>query len=502
MENFDAIVIGSGMGALTTACLLAHRGQRVAVLEQNWLPGGCTSSYWRKGFVFESGATTLVGLDPDMPLRYLLDRLQIDLPAVPLAVPMQVHMANGPTLTRYQPLDQWIAEAERVFGPQGQADFWRFCYRVSQFVWGTSLRQTVFPPTRLADLWACARRVTWPQLRYAPYAFFSTEWLLKKYKLLDNQPFVDFVNEQLLITAQNHAPEVNVLFGTTALCYTNYGNYYVNGGLINLVKPLVNYLEACGSTVCLRHRVEAVQRHGTGYQVRCSVKGQAERWFQGRFVVSGIPINNTLPLFAETPSQPMANGLSARLARKVLGSPQLNSAFQMGIGFQTTQAFSCLHHQIHLPEPLPHIGSASVFVSLSHPADASRTDAPGQAVASVSTHVRHPAAHLHLPKPDIERAILAQLVAKGFFQPEQVVYTHSSAPGAWQKWTQREHGFVGGYPQYLHIKPWQMLDARLDGHGAYLCGDTAYPGQGIPGATLSGIIAFEKLCRDHGLSLK
>jgi phytoene dehydrogenase-like protein len=31
---------------------------------------------------------------------------------------------------------------------------------------------------------------------------------------------------------------------------------------------------------------------------------------------------------------------------------------------------------------------------------------------------------------------------------------------------------------------------------AYICGDTTYPGQGIPGAALSGIIAAEKIIAD------
>lgn len=42
-----------------------------------------------------------------------------------------------------------------------------------------------------------------------------------------------------------------------------------------------------------------------------------------------------------------------------------------------------------------------------------------------------------------------------------------------------------------------MKDARLDHKGVYVCGDTVYPGQGIVGACLSGIIAAEKLWRDH-----
>ena len=52
---FDAIVIGSGMGGLAAASLLAQRQQRVLLLEQNDLLGGCTQSYERRGYRFNVG---------------------------------------------------------------------------------------------------------------------------------------------------------------------------------------------------------------------------------------------------------------------------------------------------------------------------------------------------------------------------------------------------------------------------------------------------------------
>jgi C-3',4' desaturase CrtD len=488
--EFDVLVIGSGMGALTTACLLAKNGKKVGVLEQNWLVGGCTSSYWRKGFVFESGATTLVGLDANMPLKYLVEELGIDLEAIELKLPMQVHLKDGTLIHRYKELAQWINEAERIFGKKNQRQFWQFCYQVSQFVWETSLKQTAFPPTRFADIFSCVKNLTFKQLNYAPYAFFSMQWLLKKYNLLENKPFVDFVNEQLLITAQNHISEVNVLFGATALCYTNYGNYYVNGGLINLVNPFVKYLEAKGNNIFLRHKVEKVDFDGKMYHLKVKQKGREDQIFSAPILVSGIPINNTLALFEHQDRSPNFD------KNKVMESKQLNSAFQMGIGFKKTRAFDCIHHQIHLDEPLPEVSSASIFLSLSHPDDLTRADAPEMMVGSVSTHIKNPEANMTFDKQKVEQAILNILEKRGFLKKEDIAYLHSSTPTAWEKWTNRKFGFVGGYPQYLKTKPWEMIDSRLDGKGAYLCGDTTYPGQGIPGVVLSGIIAYEKLRRD------
>jgi all-trans-retinol 13,14-reductase len=53
--NFDAVVIGSGMGGLSAASLLAQNGRRVLVLEQHNVIGGLTQSYTRNGYRWTVG---------------------------------------------------------------------------------------------------------------------------------------------------------------------------------------------------------------------------------------------------------------------------------------------------------------------------------------------------------------------------------------------------------------------------------------------------------------
>lgn len=480
-----ALVIGSGMSGLSAASLLAHAGVQVTVLEQNWMPGGCTGTYWRKGFWFESGATTLVGLGENMPLQAILDRTGIQIQAQKLATPMQV-MLDGQKITRHEKLEDWISEAEKAFGPQGQAAFWRYCHRIAALVWRTSTKQLHFPPDKISDLWEMAKNFRPEQLSALPAAFTSMDQLLRKFGLDKNLPFCRFVNEQLLITAQNKAAEVNVLFGATALCYTNFPNWYVPGGLRNLVGPFVNYIESRGGKFHFKTAVTGIKKAVGGYKVDTN---QGD--FTADLLVSSIPLNNLAPLWEAGP-------VRQKISQYLLPSAKLNSAFQMGIGFRTHRAFDALHYQLHLDTALPHLQSASIFLSL-HPAtDAERAPA-GHMAASVSTHWPDPEHRLVENTALLEDAILHTLEKHDFLRREKIVYTHSSGPKSWEKWTGRKWGFVGGYPQFKRIKPWQLMSARLDQAGAYVCGDTTYPGQGIPGACLSGLIAFEKLAADHHL---
>ncbi len=67
------VIIGSGIGGLTAAIILAKLGHRVTVVEKNKLPGGLMRSYTRKGIECEVGIHYMGALDKGQPLRQIFD---------------------------------------------------------------------------------------------------------------------------------------------------------------------------------------------------------------------------------------------------------------------------------------------------------------------------------------------------------------------------------------------------------------------------------------------
>ncbi|MEM9305522.1 MAG: NAD(P)/FAD-dependent oxidoreductase [Pseudomonadota bacterium] len=74
-ESYDAIVIGSGMGGLTTAALLSELGQRVCVLEQHYTAGGYTHSYERNGYEWDVGVHYIGDVGAPTRTRKMFDFL-------------------------------------------------------------------------------------------------------------------------------------------------------------------------------------------------------------------------------------------------------------------------------------------------------------------------------------------------------------------------------------------------------------------------------------------
>src|SRR5579872_2487930 len=96
-SNYDAIIVGSGIGGLFCANILAKAGLKILLLERHYMLGGFCSTFRRRGFVFDAAThfypllgnpTTLTGKivkDLQIPTEWVkMDPVdQFHLPGMP-----------------------------------------------------------------------------------------------------------------------------------------------------------------------------------------------------------------------------------------------------------------------------------------------------------------------------------------------------------------------------------------------------------------------------------
>lgn len=485
-KHFDVIVAGAGMGGMTAAVLMAEAGYSVLILEKSHVPGGCSSSYYRKGYIFESGATTLIGFDENQPLKWLEDKLKIELPKKSISPSMKVYM-DGMEITRWQDREQWIDEAIKWFGEDlEQRNFWNKAFSISDVVWKVSGRNPFFPPLESMD-WLNLLKNDVRDVWVLPYAVSSVKETATKMGVT-NPDFFQFIDEQLMISAQSTSTETPFLFGAPALTYTNYTNYYVPGGLLKMVRKLEEYLTKKNGELHIKEGLQSIDKDGKKYRVR-STKGEI---YTSSAIISNLPVWN----MEEYTSGDMADYFRKESEQY----DQAWGAFTMGIVTDDVYPGDMPHHhQVHLDanDKQPGLDSGSVFVSFSNKYDHERAEA-GQRVLNVSTHAV-PEFWFGLNgdydslKESVQEKILSILKKKlPYFSEAEIKMVFSSTPVSWSNWVYRKKGRVGGIPQSMNRSLLDWTPNKTPFEGLFLCGDTVYPGQGIPGVTLSGINASER----------
>ena len=112
-DEYDVVVIGSGMGGLACGAMCAKYGEKAIVLESHIKMGGSAHSFTKvhnkEKYSFEVGPSIFEGLDkPSLnPLRILLDVLDSELP-----------------VETYQGLAYWVPTSN--FDGTGPVKYWRF----------------------------------------------------------------------------------------------------------------------------------------------------------------------------------------------------------------------------------------------------------------------------------------------------------------------------------------------------------------------------------------
>lgn len=490
-QGQSVIFVGAGIGGLTAAALLAHRGYRVKVFDQAIVPGGCASTFRRRGFTFDVGATQVAGLEPGGIHHRIFSELEIDLPPATFCDPACAVYLPGETepISVWRDPDRWKAERQRQF-PNSEP-FWQLMNDLFRYSFAFQARDPVLPPRNLWDVLQAVKAVRPDTLLTVPHTFSTVGQVLRWYGLGDDRRLKTFLDLQLKLYSQVSAEETALLYAATALGVSQapLGLYHLQGSMQVLSDRLVASIERDGGTVQMRHLVEHIHLEN-GKAIAVTIRNaKGEVWTEAAdHIVANVTVQNLVEL--------LGNQAPSGYRQRVEKLPEASGAFVIYLGVrQDALPADCPPHLQFLYDYDGPVGeNNSLFVSVSHPGDGRALEGHATVIASSFTDAtlwQH--GDYNALKQHYTDTAIARLSQHFHLTPETIVHQEAATPRTFAHYTGRDRGIVGGIGQRVVTFGPFGFATRTPISSLWLVGDSTHPGEGTAGVSYSALTVVRQI---------
>ena len=481
----DAIVIGTGFGGITAAALLAKAGYDVLTLEAASELGGCASKFDREGYRFSAGATVGMGFEEGGMFTRLFEDLGVPLPPMKkLDEIMNVYLPDR-TVTYFSEKERWYKEVANKFDSNQQRiiAFFEEVFKVSTVLQKFVEKRAIFPPSTASEIFALLKSVDVNLLGLTPYLTQSVRDRLAKFGLTNNEPFMAFVNGQLMDSVQTTAPFSPSLLGYMALSIFHNGAFYVEGGLASIIHALAESYRASGGEMRLRHKVVSIAKQGDVWTVMTK-RGEV---FRTKKVIMNAPIHNIFSLLEPELHHSLSIKEQQEKKKDAWG------AFTLYIGadssFMMPESNSIPFHQFISSYEFPLSEGNQFLFSMSQEGD--NLFAPtGKTSITISTHTKidnwWERETYESRKEEYMERIIDSIDQRFPGFSSSINVKMPGTPVTFKRYTQRENGKVGGYIPSGKYSLLKSYSPNSGVEGLWFCGDTVFPGAGSLGSSLSG----------------
>ncbi|MEM9116968.1 MAG: C-3',4' desaturase CrtD [Cyanobacteria bacterium P01_F01_bin.56] len=492
------VVIGAGIGGLTAAAMLARHGYEVMTFDQAIVPGGCASTFKRRGFTFDVGATQVAGLEPGGIHYEIFKELDLPLPAATTCDPACAVYLPGEDepISIWREPQAWRTERQRQF--PGSERFWQLLSTLFEASWRFQGREPVLPPRHPWDLWQLVSAVRPDTLVTVPFTFSTVGQLLKAFGLYSDRRLKTFLDMQLKLYSQMGADETALLYAATALGVSQapQGLFHLEGSMQVLSDRLVAALKRDNGKLLMRHMVEHIhteQGQVTGVTVRNQKTGST--WTEAADIVVGnVTVQNLVTMLGDDAPQ----GYRQRVQKL----KDASGAFVVYLGVdQAAIPTDCPPHLQFLYDYNGPIGeNNSLFVSVSRPGDGRAPEGQATVIASSFTDLNQwqQAENYDTLKQKYTETAIARLGQFFDLRPEHIVHLEAGTPKTFERFTARDRGAVGGLGMRVStFGPFGFAN-RTPLPNLFLVGDCTHPGEGTAGVSYSAQTAVRQIEAQFG----
>jgi phytoene dehydrogenase-like protein len=489
--NDSALIIGAGIGGLTTGALLAQRGWRVIILEQSSRIGGCCSTFSRAGFTFDAGATLFPDIlwsGLDLVTRELgldLDRIFVE-PFSQICIPRH-------RIGLYRDFEAMKGEWAREFPREKERinALLHYLYKIDMRI--SSGREGHFSNAgiNIMDGLETRHRNGFPPWSSFLYRIRSTRKL--KHAISDGSRISAGFDLQTLYWGQVGFDLVSLAYAAMVIGLPMNGGFCLRGGSESLCRLLAQYIREKGGEIRLKSPVRHIlTRKGKAVGLELGT----DEAMEGRCYIA-----NTTPwvLYEKLLSD---GSYRNRMIRRLRRSPFPKSVFTLFLGVKEDCLPSHMGHKVFF---FPEQGEESdqtgpLFITLAPKEDMGRAPAGSRALTvfhyTASDGWERGKGYEHRKEQMTERALrlLKRLIP---FLDEGLCFSEAATPLTYERFTARPGGIVNGAPRVFAPFGNKALSESIGYSDLFLIGDCVSPGLGVEGICQASLHLVDRICKRY-----